>query len=125
MVVAGALGFPVGLIAAVLNRRRGGFFVRVVALLLGWAAARLRAWDARDAIDVMRSGRTYDGCSALETACEKACDPRLVPDLGGAVSECFELRIGAAEESEEGAGLDALARTALPLTAEERARLRE
>jgi hypothetical protein len=83
------------------------------------------AWAAREAIDVMRSGQTYEGCDALEQACAVRCDPQLVPDLGGAVSECFDLRIGAAEEANRATALDELSETSLPLTAEQRARLRE
>ena len=83
------------------------------------------AWAAREAIDVMKLGRTREGCVALETACRRECSAADVPELGSAVSECFEMRLGEAEESPDAlAGLEALRDGALPLTEDERQRLR-
>ncbi len=82
-------------------------------------------WDAREAIDEMKLGPGSEACNRLEAACARHCDPENVPYIGGAVAECFELRLEAAEESPDRAALlEELARSPLPLGNADRQRLR-
>ena len=84
------------------------------------------AWDARAAIEEMKTGNAHDACARLEDVCTRACDGALVPYLASAASECFELRLEEAEEApDRSARLDALSRTALPINSDDRRRVRQ
>lgn len=91
-------------------------------------AAKDPAWDAREAIDVIRTGAFDDGCTRLASACSTTCDEKKVPDLAAAATECAEIWLAAGREDPTGATLDRLesfARSSAPLGEAERQRIKD
>jgi hypothetical protein len=85
------------------------------------------AWDAREAIDVMRSGAFDEGCTRLAIACTVGCEEAKIPDLAGAATECAELRLEAVLEDPSPATIDRLERFArgAPIGEAERQRIKD
>lgn len=88
-------------------------------------ASKDPAWDAREAIDVMRDGAFDVGCARLADACRAACDEEKVPDLAGAATECAEIWLEAGREDPATLErLEAFARSSAPLGDAERQRIK-
>lgn len=87
-------------------------------------AASDDAWDAREAIEIMRAGSLADGCEKLIESCRWRCSEDKVPDLVGASNECVHLRLDAFVEQRDVPTLSRLheiKRSALPFGDVERA----
>ncbi len=84
------------------------------------------AWDALEAVELMKGGVTSRACDELEhAAAAGGADPTLVPDARSAASECFEVRFEqalASAPAESVSSLDALVRSPMPFTRGQRSR---
>lgn len=88
-------------------------------------ASKDPAWDAREAIDVIRAGGFDVGCKRLADACTAICDEKKVPDLAAAATECAELWLEASREDPATLDrLEAFARSSAPLGESERQRIK-